>query len=97
MTLANITRDAVIKAINEFDELGQETFLINNRFGDAIKFFLIYKGKKYPSKAIVGVAHKFIDPDGNPLLSRDFSGGKKTVVKLLENLGFIVEERNTPR
>ena len=87
-----ITRESVLKAIDEFDNLGEELFLSRYGFHKARIFHLFYKGKYYPSKAIYGVACKFLPPDYKPLRSRDFVGGGPVlnhltvlVFKLLKN------------
>lgn len=87
--LAQLTsRQAVLDAVAEYNELGQETFLSKYGFGKAVSYVLIYEGREYDSKAIAGVAmkHQF----GTPLSPGDFSGGKSTVKKQLESLGFMV-------
>jgi hypothetical protein len=91
MTLAAITsREAVLKAIEEFDQLGREAFLQTYGFGYAKEYFLFYKNRFYDSKAIVGVAHKFQFPNQGHLPSDSFSGGQDTVVPKLNQLGFEV-------
>jgi hypothetical protein len=65
-SLNDITRDAVLKAIDEYDELGQDAFLSRHGFGLARSYFLIRNGKTYDSKAIVGVAHSYL-PGRQPL------------------------------
>jgi hypothetical protein len=82
---------AVLKAIAEFDELGRDTFLDKYGFGHARRYFLVYGGKHYDSKAIAGVAHGFQFPGRGALKSEGFSGGNATVKKILEKLGFRVE------
>lgn len=79
---------AVLKAIGEYDRLGQAAFLARYGFGKARNFILLHTGRSYDSKAIVGAAygHQF----GTPLKSTDFSGGRATVVPLLGGLGFRV-------
>jgi 5-methylcytosine-specific restriction protein A len=57
-------------------------------FGRSRAYFLVFGGKHYDSKAIVGAAHGF--QFGSPLRSQDFSGGKVTVKPKLESLGYIV-------
>lgn len=81
-------RSAVLAAINECDSLGRERFLSQYGFGKARTYVLIYNGKSYDSKAIVGVAckHQF----GRALTSAEFSGGVATVVAKLTELGFTV-------
>jgi hypothetical protein len=90
MTLAYITREAVVAAISEFDALGRDAFLDKYGFGPARSYFLIHEGKRYDSKAIAGAAHGFVS--GNAAMTpTDFAGGERTVKAKLTSLGFIVE------
>ncbi|QJR35213.1 DUF3427 domain-containing protein [Gemmatimonas groenlandica] len=83
-------REAVLRAIAEFDSLGREAFLAKYGFGRAREFFLFYNGRFYDSKAIVGAAHGVSSVSGVPLAASDFSGGEQTVKKTLNTLGFTV-------
>lgn len=97
MALADVTKGAVESALKEYDTLGGETFLANYGFADAKRYWIEWQGKRYPSKAIAGVAHKYVD--GQQLLpSASFTGGEESVVKRLRQLGFVitVTERNPP-
>ena len=98
MTLRDVTTEGVERAMVEFDRLGREAFLSRFGFGQARGYFLVRDGRRYDSKAIVGVAHGYDRPDLGPLLSRDFSGGEARVARRLEALGFKVERppRNPP-
>jgi 5-methylcytosine-specific restriction endonuclease McrA len=89
VALGDITRQAVIAAITEYDELGQDQFLSKYGFERARSYVLVHDGKSYDSKAIVGAAHGFL-PGQSPLRARQFSGGEATVGRLLRRLGFIV-------
>ncbi len=82
--------DAVIKAIEECRRKGEKKFLRKYGFGKARKYFLYYEGECYPSKAIMGVAHKYQFPCQGPLIWDEFPGGKNTVVPKLEKLKFTV-------
>ncbi len=91
MTLADLNdRNAVLRAIDEFDELGRERFLEKHGFGAARKYFLLHRGARYDSKAIVGVAHGLQHPQLRALRAADFSGGETTVAQHLRGLGFEV-------
>ncbi len=90
MRLRDVTRAAVLEAIDEYDRLGQDEFLARYGFDRARSYLLIYNGKAYDSKAIVGVAHGFL-PGEQALAARDFSGGEATVGRLLRGLGFTVQ------
>lgn len=91
MSLGDITREAVLKAIEEYDALGQPAFLHRYSFDRARKYVLVHDGKRYDSKAIVGAAHGFL-PGKTALTAGEFSGGKATVGQLLARLGFNVED-----
>lgn len=93
MGLADVTRDAVLEAIREYDELGGELFLRTYGFEGSRSYFLVHEGRRYDSKALCGVAHKHVQ--GRPLLPSEFSGGAATVAKKLESLGF--EVRSFPQ
>src|SRR6185437_4547217 len=64
-------------------------------YKDAREFWLIHQGTRYDSKAIVGVACKHVTGSKGPLKASEFSGGKATVQRLLESLGFEVEVRKS--
>jgi 5-methylcytosine-specific restriction protein A len=98
MALAYITKDAVLAAIVEYEALGADTFLSQYGFAPAKRYWLEWNGKRYPSKAIAGVAHRHIY--GNQLLpSASFTGGEASVVKRLRQLGFVIDtpDRNLSR
>lgn len=82
---------AVIQAIEECDKLGSQLFLDKYGFGKAKIYCLKYKGQLYPSKAILGVAHKYQFSEKGALRASEFVGGQDTVVKKLKELGFEIE------
>ncbi len=93
-SLRPLTREAVVQAIEEFDDLGREVFLETYGYGEADGYWLLYKqGRydRYDSKAIVGVAFKHIAGIERPLRRNEFSGGKATVQPALKRLKFDVE------
>lgn len=89
MSLAQITREAVLAAVAEHDELGQQRFLATYGFKAATKYRLSYDGALYDSKAIVGVAHRHAT--GALLAAAEFNGGAP-VISTLSRLGFQVVE-----
>lgn len=97
MALADITKEAVDSAILEHDRLGGDAFLAQYGFAPAKRYWLELNGKRYPSKAIAGVAHKYID-GGQLLSSATFTGGEASVGRKLRQLGFVIDapERNPP-
>lgn len=88
MAFDEVTRRGVTMSLAEFDGLGREAFLDKYGYGKARRYFLLYEGRCYDSKAIVGVAHQYDRPDLGPLRPEEFSGGRATVVRRLESLGF---------
>ena len=90
MALKDITRQAVLAAIAEYDRVGQSAFLSRYGFDPARLYLLIHDGKSYDSKAIVGAAHGFL-PGEKQLAASQFSGGEATVGRLLRGLGFTVQ------
>ena len=90
MALKDITRQAVLAAIAEYDQVGQSAFLSHYGFDPARLYLLVHDGKPYDSKAIVGAAHGFL-PGEKSLVASQFSGGDATVGRLLRGLGFTVQ------
>jgi hypothetical protein len=60
MSLADLTRSAVLAAIEEYDRLGREDFLRRYGFGPARDYRVMFNGGEYDSKAIAGVAHRYL-------------------------------------
>ncbi len=92
MALKDIkNKNSVLRAIGLFNQLGRDRFLEKHGFRKARRYFLIYKGTPYDSKAIVAVAHGIEHPEKGPLRASDFSGGENTVKRKLEALNFMVK------
>ena len=89
MNLSAITRPAVLSAIEEFDDVGQEAFLRRRGYAEARNFRLVHRGHFYDSKAITGVAHGYAT--SYFVNNSEFSGGLATVADCLNNLGFVVD------
>ncbi|WP_165820036.1 AAA family ATPase [Microvirga sp. KLBC 81] len=91
MSLSLLTSpEAVHLALDEFDSLGEEEFLRRYGYGRSRSYFIIRDGKRYDSKAIVGVAVGKQYPQRGPLRADEFSGGEQTVQTKLKQLGFEV-------
>jgi hypothetical protein len=86
-----VTRDEVLHAIQEYDQLGPEQFFSEHGFAPTTTYDLVWDKHRYPPKAILGAAYEFAT--GQRLASGDFEGGKSGAVKVLENLGFTVNPR----
>lgn len=89
MALTDITREAVLAAIAEFDRLGRDAFLEKYGFDSSRRYWLRYEGARYDSKAIAGAAHGHL-PGRSPLAAKEFSGGIGHAVTVLQRLGFDV-------
>jgi hypothetical protein len=83
------SRDAVLAAIAEFDQIGREAFLAKYGFGPSREYVVVENGKQYDSKALLGAAYNHQLDGRGRLRSDDFSGGDETR-RVLERLGFQV-------
>jgi hypothetical protein len=84
-----VTRDDVVRAIQEYDRLGPSAFFAAHGFAPTTTYDLVWDERRYPPKAILGTAYEFAT--GQRLASGDFEGGKSGAVKVLGNLGFTIE------
>jgi len=88
---ADVTRDDVLRAIQEYDQLGPEGFFSAHGFGPSRSYELVWDERRYPHKAILGTAYEFAT--GQHLASGDFEGGKSGAVAVLRKLGFTVQDK----
>jgi hypothetical protein len=89
----SVTHAQVVKALHEFDQLGEEKFFAKHGFSRTITYDLHWEGRTYPPKAILGTAYEVAT--GTRLASGDFEGGKSGAVRVLGKLGFDVRPRKT--
>jgi hypothetical protein len=87
-----VTRDHVIRALQEYDRLGASGFFSAHGFAPTTTYDLAWDERLYPPKAILGTAYELAT--GQRLASGDFEGGKSGAVKVLEKLGFTVQPRS---
>lgn len=87
--LAAIGRDEVVRALGLYDRMGRETFLQRYGFRRARDYLIFHEGAYYDSKAVLGVAHGFLDGQ-EPLRPAEFSGGAAAAGQHLARLGFQV-------
>ncbi|TDO30030.1 hypothetical protein EV643_1415 [Kribbella sp. VKM Ac-2527] len=83
-----VAREHVLRALEEYDELGADEFLTLYGFGKAREYLLWHDGKSYDSKAILGVSYLYAA--GTAATSSEFSGGKDGAARILRKLGFSV-------
>ncbi|MFD0300352.1 HNH endonuclease [Streptomyces sp. NPDC127123] len=90
-----ISRDDILKTMQEYDDLGGPAFLSLYGFKPARKFLILHNGKEYDSKAIAAVAHKH--QRGRPLTWEELSGGIGHAVDWLKREGFKVGVSRSPK
>jgi hypothetical protein len=90
-----VARGDVLRAIHEYDRLGQEQFFSEHGFGPTTTYELIWDQRSYPPKAILGAAYEFAT--GKRLDSGDFEGGKAGAVRVLGKLGFSIQRKRRAR
>ena len=86
----HVTRTDVEHAVQEYDRLGPAAFLAAHGFAPTTTYELIWHGRRYPPKAILGTAYELAT--GQRLASGDFEGGKTGAVRVLGKLGFTVRQ-----
>jgi hypothetical protein len=84
-----VTRADVQRAIQAYDRLGAQEFFAEHGFAPTTTYELLWDGRRYPPKAILGVAYELAT--GRRLASSDFEGGKSGAVKVLGSLDFTVQ------
>ena len=90
VTYSDLTdRDAVERAIAEFDQLGRDAFLHKYGFGEARDFFLVTEEGRYDTKPIFAAAYEY--QHGVPVSSKDIHGGPRAAAGRLAELGYTVE------
>lgn len=81
---AGITRADVLQALRDLDDG------IEHQFGDSTRYDLLHEGRRYPPKAVVGLAARRVL--GHPLLNTEFNGGDTpgSANPYLRNLGLTI-------
>jgi hypothetical protein len=89
-----VSRDDVMRAIQEYDRLGPDQFFAQHGFAPTTTYELVWNDRSYPPKALLGTAYEFAT--GRRLASGDFEGGKVGAVRVLGKLGFTVQQIRRP-
>lgn len=86
-----LSRNSVLRAIGEFDELGREAFLQRYGYNRSRHLWIVHEGRRYDMKAVWAAAH--IEP-GTPLpvSMPKPSNSRHDVKPQLEKLGFTVKD-----
>lgn len=71
----HVTRDDVLRAIQEYDRTGPDQFFAEHGFGPSRSYELVWENHHYPHKAILGTAYELAT--GQRLAAGDFEGGKR--------------------
>jgi hypothetical protein len=88
-----VTDADVLRALEEYDQLGPEGFFARHGFAPTTTYDLVWEERRYPPKAILGTAYELAT--GQRLAAGDFEGGKTGAVRVLGELGFTVEARRS--
>ena len=86
-----VTRDEVLRAMQEYDRLRPDEFFSEHGFAPTTTYDLVWNERRYPPKAILGTAYEFAT--GQRLASSDFEGGRAGAARVLGNLGFTINPR----
>lgn len=82
-----LTRDHVLRALADLDAG------VGHPFGAPTGYELVHDGKRYPPKAVIGLAYRHLS--GSLLRPEEFSGGEAPgqANYVLRELGFMVERK----
>jgi len=94
VTWKRVSRADILRAIKDYDRLGPERFFSEHGFVSTTTYELAGEKRRYPPKAIFGTAYDFAM--GQRLGSSDFEVGKTGAVRVLQQLGFTVQEKRRP-
>ena len=93
-TFSSVTPQHILQAIAEYDDRGGDAFLGLYGFGPSTGYWLVHEGRRYDSKAVLGVAHKYAT--GRVAPAEEFSGGEQGAAAVLRKRGFVVDGPPTP-
>ena len=84
--LNRLTKESIERSLAFIESGGKHSF------SDSTHFDVVYNGKRFPPKAVIGVAVELMN--GTPLSPGDFKGGKvSTCFRILERHGFRIERK----
>lgn len=88
LNFSALTREHVERAMDEYDQRGEDGFLSRHGFGKTREYFLWTNAKAYDAMAIVGVAYGFAT--GTPAKAAQFPEGREGAATVLHDLGYEV-------
>lgn len=83
-----VTRQHVLAAIHEYDEVGQDAFLGRYGFAPSRGHVVRHANRSYDSKALLGAALGYAT--GTAATAEEFASGKTAAAKVLRDLDFDV-------
>lgn len=86
--LQDVTRDAILDAVDEYEDLGRDGFLSKYGFAAQVDVVLEYVGQKYDGVAVIAAGHGFAT--GTPLGSGELVNRENEVAERLAKLQFRV-------
>ncbi|MGW5969977.1 HNH endonuclease [Streptomyces sp. NPDC055186] len=87
MAKGGIGREAVLRALDEYDRVGRRAFLADHDFKESRQFLVQHNGKLYDAKAVANVAYRYqYGAPPNPPIS----GGRADANRRLSALGFTI-------
>lgn len=96
-TPTDLTQDAILTAMDEYDRLGADIFLAKYGFATPKQYWVCRPNSEqvYPAKAIIGAAFGYL-PGGTAWPHVAFTGGIHGANGWLERLGFTISEGGKP-
>lgn len=91
MALADISRDDVLAAIDEFDAQGRSPFLDAYGFPATDEHLVVHDGKSYDVPAVTAAAHGFARPEFGALTPLSMPSDLSWVTSHLSELGFEIK------
>lgn len=88
MALHDVKRDAVLDALDEYEDLGVEQFLERYGLSAQTDVILEYTGRRYDGRALLGAAHRY--QHGTPLTAAELENREGDIAAALARLKFHV-------
>jgi hypothetical protein len=96
ITWDRVTRADVLRAVQEYDQLGPERFFSEHGFAPTTTYDLVLQDRRYPPKAILGTAYELAT--GERLEPQAISrAGRAAPSRCSESSGSQLTRKNQPR
>ncbi|MFE6970187.1 hypothetical protein [Isoptericola sp. NPDC057653] len=86
-TFSSVTRQHILRAIEEYDDRGRDAFVGVYGFTPTPSHTFVHDERTYDSKAVLGVAHKYAT--GVPARAEDLVDAKCDDATILRKHGFV--------